>query len=232
MNRHTAIAAMECFVVFVAISATAMLVGCSDGSKTEVARSDPAADEPGAGAEAPRSHMSFYRSTGENAGEPATIPPVLLTDSHEALCRVGVGDTMPEMELRQLGGRRTKLADLYGPKATVVVFWKTDRRMALTELADLGPDVVEPYKSAGVAVVGIAVGESSNQARSAVRQAEAGFPNLLDADGAAFAKVGSEKLPRTYLLDPAGKVLWFDIEYSPATRRELAQSLAAVAGQE
>ena len=36
------------------------------------------------------------------------------------------------------------------------------------------------------------------------------FPNLLDADGKAFAQVGSEKLPRTFVLDPSGKILWFD----------------------
>ena len=57
------------------------------------------------------------------------------------------------------------------------------------------------------------------------------FTNWLDADGNAFAQVGSQKLPRTYLLDPTGKILWFDIEYSLGTRRELNQALRAVAGE-
>jgi peroxiredoxin len=159
-----------------------------------------------------------------------SVPPVLLSRQHQALCRIGVGDVMPPIELVQLGGRRTKLASLYGRTATVVVFWKADRRMSLAELADLGPDVVEPFGSRGVAVVGIAVGESARDAQAALRKAGATFPNLLDPDGQAFAKVGSQKLPRTYLLDPQGKVLWFDIEYSLATRRELNQALEAVVG--
>jgi hypothetical protein len=54
---------------------------------------------------------------------------------------------------------------------------------------------------------------------------------LLDADGKVFAEVGSEKLPRVYLVGSQGDILWFDIEYSHATRRELNQSLRAVVGE-
>jgi peroxiredoxin len=156
------------------------------------------------------------------------VPPVLLTRQHQGLCHLGVGDVMPAIELVKVGGRKTRLAALYGQTATVVVFWKSDRRMSLAELGDMGPDVVEPFGQKGVAVVGIAVGESARGAQKALQQAHATFPNLLDADGQAFAKVGSDRLPRTYLVDPQGKVLWFDIEYSLATRRELNQALKAV----
>jgi hypothetical protein len=95
-------------------------------------------------------------------------------------------------------------------------------------LLDLGPDVIEPFGGAGVAVVGVAVGEMAANAQTALERADAAFPNLLDSDGSAFNQVGSEKLPRVYLLDPQGKILWFDIEYSLATRRELHQALRAV----
>jgi peroxiredoxin len=167
----------------------------------------------------------FYRA---DAKQPPSMPTVLLSEGHQALCRVKVGDTMPQMELEQLGGGRRRLAELAGKKATVVVFWKSGRRMAYELLADLGPDVVEPFGGEGVAVVGICVGESPENAQTALERAGAEFANLLDADGKAFAQVGSEKLPRTYLLDPQGKILWFDIEYSLSTRRELHQALRAL----
>jgi hypothetical protein len=35
-------------------------------------------------------------------------------------------------------------------------------------------------------------------------------------------------LPRTYLLDSSGKILWFDLEYSRSTRRELNQAIRYV----
>jgi peroxiredoxin len=167
----------------------------------------------------------FYRA---DATQPAVIPPVALSKGEESLCRVKVGDTMPAIELDQLGGERKRLTDLAGKTATVVVFWKSDRRMAHQELADLGPDVLEPFGEAGVAVVGIAVDESAESAQEALKLRGANFSNLLDVDGSAFAQVGSQKLPRTYLVDPQGKILWFDIEYSLATRRELHQALRAL----
>jgi peroxiredoxin len=168
---------------------------------------------------------AFFRA---DASQPAVIPVVKLSKGHEALSRVNVGDTMPTIELEQLGGGRRRIADLAGRTATVVLFWKPGRRMTDQLLHDVGPDVIEPFGGAGVAVVGVAVGEAGASAQAALERAGASFPNLLDSDGSAFTQVGSEKLPRAYLLDPQGKILWFDIEYSLATRRELHQALRAV----
>ena len=175
----------------------------------------------------PQRHTAFYRA---DAG-PAEIPPVTLSKSHQALCKVKVGDVMPRVELPKVGDNAlAKLADLSGEKATVIVFWKGDRRMAREQLADIGPDVVEPFADKGVAVVGIAVDETAQNAQSTLQKAEANFPNLLDTGGKAFAQVGSQRLPRTYVLDAQGKVVWFDIEYSHSTRRELHQALRAITG--
>jgi peroxiredoxin len=176
--------------------------------------------------EEPEGRTVFYRADSE----PAEIPPVVLTKAHEALCRVKAGDALPEIALARLGngGQQTKLSALYGKSATVVLFWAADRRMAREQLADLEHDVVQVFGDRGVTVVGIAVKQSPESAESALQQAGAKFVNLLDRGGEAFAKVGSEKLPRTYLVDPQGKILWFDIEYSLSTRRELQRALRAL----
>ena len=164
--------------------------------------------------------------------QPAEIPQVALSKGHEALCKVKVGDTMPAIELPGVRNFESqKLSDLFGKNATVVVFWNSGRRMAREQLADLVPDVVQPFGVAGVAVVGIAVKEPKGDAQTTIRESGALFPHLLDVEGAAFTQVGSQKLPRTYLLDRQGKILWFDIEYSHGTRRELHQALRAMVGE-
>src|SRR4051794_27263939 len=161
---------------------------------------------------------------------PPTIPKVLLTKQEQALCRVNVGDQMPAIALPQLGGtREARLSDLLGKKATVVIFWKTDRRMTQQQLADMRRDVVDPFGSRGVAVVGVAVKENEADSQATLTRLQVTWPNLLDEKGEAFAQVGSEKLPRTYLLDSQGKILWFDLEYSMGTRRDLMQALRALA---
>lgn len=177
---------------------------------------------------APAERVANYRPLGSAATTPAVIPAVLLSKEQQALCAIKVGDTIPAISLNQLGGRPAELSRLLGKTATVVAFWKTDRRASRTLLSDLRPDVIEPFGEKGVAVVGIAVDEPASAAGPALERAQANFVNLLDPGGKAFALVGKERLPRVYLLDPQGKVLWFDIEYSLATRRELNQALRAV----
>jgi peroxiredoxin len=171
------------------------------------------------------------KSSKARKPRPPRIAKVFLSKQEERLCKVRVGSPMPAISLPQIGGGgEKKLADLFGKKGTVVVFWKTDRRMSQQQLADVAPDITGPYGK-DISVVGIAVKESDSAAQSALKKAGASFTNLLDANGDAFAQVGSGTLPRTYLLDPQGKVLWFDIEYSLATRRELKDALRVVAGE-
>ncbi|MBN1854801.1 MAG: TlpA family protein disulfide reductase [Pirellulales bacterium] len=156
------------------------------------------------------------------------IPIVQLSQGHAALCRVGVGDKMPTPSLPDLAGPKKDLATCFGPKATIVVFWEGDRPMTRTLLADLVPDVVRPYQTKGCTVLGIAVRQDAAATQKQLDDAQATFPVLLDTDGAAFALVGSKALPRIYVLDAEGRIVWFDIEYSRATRRELRQILDAM----
>lgn len=173
-----------------------------------------------------KEHTAFYRADAKSSA----MPKVIMSKGDQAACRVKVGDTMPAIELPKLeGDGKTKLADLFGKKATVVVFWKGDRRMGQQQLADLGNDVVQPFGKEGVSVVGVAVDQSPQEAQQALKKVGATFTNLSDADGKAFALMGTGRFPRTYVLDPSGKIVWFDIEYSMATRRELHQALRSLA---
>jgi peroxiredoxin len=171
-------------------------------------------------------HTVYFRANDTVA---AKIPKVALTRQEQDLCKLKVGDSMPAIELPRLdSGKPTKLAELYGKSATVVVFWKGDRRMTREELADIGPDVIEMFGKSGVAVVGVAVQETAQSAQELLTKGGTKFDNLLDADGKAFAQVGAERLPQTYVLDASGKIVWFDIEYSLATRRELHDVLTVL----
>ncbi|MEM6799358.1 MAG: hypothetical protein AAF589_07570 [Planctomycetota bacterium] len=152
------------------------------------------------------------------------VPKVALSEQHRAMCKVGVGDQLPTMPLKTPNGDEQALAPLLGEKATVVVFYRSLGWMTKALLADLGPDVVDRFGEAGVNAVAIA-SQTKPQPVDA-------YYTLVDADGEALAAVGEGKLPRVYLVGPKSKVLWFDIEYSNSTRRELRQALIAILGGE
>ncbi|QEG34394.1 TlpA family protein disulfide reductase [Bythopirellula goksoeyrii] len=160
----------------------------------------------------------------------ANIPEVILSTAHSAMCRVRVGDEMPEIELPQLGHDEVTLSELSGDQATVVLFWKPDRWMSHMALSDLEREVVSSAESEKVAVIGIAVETPEDQVAAEAKSSGASFPQLLDVDGKAFDQLGMVMLPRIYVLDPAGRIVWFDIEYSESTRRELHETLDALKG--
>ncbi len=162
---------------------------------------------------------------------PLAIPKVELTKAQTAACLVQVGDLMPEAELPDLNGNVRSLGELRGEKLTVVFFWNSRNIYATTELEDLTDEIAARFAEKGVRVVGINEGDTRQAAVAAVANAGARFVNLLDAGGAYFAKVATEKIPRTYLLDAHGKILWFDMEYSRSTRRALQLAIEVALGE-
>jgi peroxiredoxin len=156
---------------------------------------------------------------------PLEMPKVLLTEAEQTSSLVKVGDALPPIELPDMQGTKQQLSSLFGKKLTVVVFWNSQNPYSVEELGDLGPMTADRFGPFGVKVVGINERDPEAAARDAIAASGVKFPNLLDSDGKAFDKVASGDLPRTYLLDAVGKILWFDLEYSRSTRRELKQAI-------
>jgi peroxiredoxin len=159
------------------------------------------------------------------APEKLAMPKVVLTDAHAKTCLVKVGDRLPEITLTEPTGRRQPLAGVLGKRLTVVFFWQTDNPYAVEELADLQHDVAKPFGEQGVEVVAVNVRDGAPAVDALVKQLGITYPVLLDAEGKAFEQIASRRLPRTYLLDDQEKVLWFDLEYSASTRRDLRDAI-------
>jgi len=198
---------------------------------------EPTLQAPSESAQEPQHTAVARKPKPADIPPPPTIPKVALSNELLATCLVNVGDEMPAGELPDAAGDMHALGSLYGQKLTVVCFWTvgTSHRSKLVAgaaLRDLMKGVVEPYGEKGVRVVGVNVGDSAQAVERHVAEAAATFPNLLDTKGAFFAKVAKDgKMPRTFLLDANGKVLWFDVEYSRAARRDLIVSIKAVLGE-
>ncbi|NLE39839.1 MAG: TlpA family protein disulfide reductase [Pirellulaceae bacterium] len=160
-----------------------------------------------------------------------TMPEVKLTEALEATCLVKVGDTMPEGTLADRDGRLIESASMLGSTLTVLCFWNADGVSSLQGLDELQKYVAGPYAEKGVRVFGINHKDSPQLVAEKLQLAGAAFPVHLDPDGSYFAKFATEGLPRTYLLDANGKILWFDTEYSQSTKRDLLEAIDFVLGR-
>ncbi len=159
------------------------------------------------------------------------FPEVNLPAALAKTCLVKVNDSMPDAELTNLEGKRIALRSSFGKKLTVVLFWQSENMYSTQALGYLEDDVAKPFAGKGVRVIGVSVKDSSAAARKAIEEAGAKYVNLFDPEGAYFAKVATEKIPRVYLLDATGKIRWLDIEYSSSTRRDLERAIKLELGE-
>jgi peroxiredoxin len=148
-------------------------------------------------------------------------PEVILSQHHAQTCLVGVGDPFPNLTLPDLEGNSRELTQLYGDRMTIVVFWTSKGLYAREQFSRIMYECHDRYGALGVRVVAINVGDSPEVVQELATQHGVTIPCLLDADGAAFDQVAADLLPRIYLLDAAGRILWFDLEYSRSQRLAL-----------
>jgi peroxiredoxin len=202
-------------------------------SATWTAKQSEKEDSSATAKEAP---ITSEQSKTKPPSPPLTIPKVGLTDALHATCLVNEGDTFPAGQLVAPEGNSVSLPSQYGKKLTVLFFWakdasRYDQLIANSALQDLQADVAEPYQEKGVRVIGIQVGGGPETSGQQFEKSGAKFPHYYDPDGAFFRRVAREKLPRLYLLDAAGKIIWFDVEYSRAARRNLLIAIQVALGE-
>jgi hypothetical protein len=161
--------------------------------------------------------------------EPNTVPPVALTEQLQEACWFKVGDEFPDLQLPTLAGAAQPLSSFTGGKPTVVVIWSPENAYAREELADL-PKLLAPFGES-VSAVTIGWGAPAQAIRDAVEPLGLELPVLVDAERMALPAKTPVFLPQTYLLDANRKVVWFDLEYSRSTRRQLAKALSVLLGQ-
>ena len=176
------------------------------------------------------------RSKLKTPPPPLTIPKVGLSDALRATCLVNVGDIMPDAELLTADGGKVSLDSQFGEKYIVVFLWSeggsTYARLAAdAALQDLQGDLADPYAGKGVKVIGINVGDNPAAIHQQLEKIGMKLSCYFDPNKAFFAKIAKSMLPRVYLLDESGKIIWFDTEYTQSTRRNLMLAVKVVLGE-
>lgn len=190
--------------------------------------SAPKSSQPSAPAgKSPAGNGQRPPATANKATPPTQVykPEVILSQHHAESCLVGLGDAFPAMTLSNLEGESQALSDLYGDRMTVVVFWNASGLYAREQFTRMMQETQAPYQPLGVNVVAINVGDGADVVRELATKHGVTVPCLLDPEGQAFQQVATGLLPRTYLLDAEGRILWFDLEYSRSQRAGLHNAI-------
>lgn len=159
----------------------------------------------------------------------AQVPPVKMSKRHRDAMTVFQNDALPaavlDGQLLGLDGKTHTLRSELGPSLTVLLFWSSDHAYSVEELGYLADNVLKHFGSDGVKIVTINQRDTQERAKEAAANAGASaLVTLLDSDK-TLSQLADGKVPRTYLLDTQGRVLWLDTVFDRTTKRDLNGAL-------
>jgi peroxiredoxin len=151
-------------------------------------------------------------------------PVLSFSQGHRETCVAFAGDAMPDATLPDGEGKSHVLRESLGKRLTVVVCWNADNPYALDQFQEIRRDVL-PLVEQDVQAIAIHVGTPPEDYAELCHDSGQGVLCLIDADRAYFGQLAKRMLPRTYVVDASGKILWLDVEYSRSTRYDLRNAL-------
>jgi hypothetical protein len=187
-------------------------------------------------AEAPAADSAANTTPATDDGErvatpippPGALPTIAFTAAHRATCKLFVGDTLPSLDGTTDITGTLPLPIPKNTRYSVYAFVQPGDAETLELMSDLGPLLTQKYGSRGVNAVVVFVGEPDEAAKSFAQEHKNDFATIVSSDGAELSKITDNPqglMPRIFLIDSEWRILWFDIEYSRTTRRDLDAAL-------
>ncbi|MFN2370308.1 MAG: TlpA family protein disulfide reductase [Candidatus Krumholzibacteriia bacterium] len=137
-----------------------------------------------------------------------------------------VGDEAPLFTAPLLGGGTFDLAAHRGEVVLVNLF-ATWCPPCIAEMPRLQAEVRERFGDDGFAMVSVAREEGADVVAPFVRKHGASWPFALDTDRSVFAKYAEAFIPRSYVLDRAGCIVFQSQGYEEAEFARMVEVIAA-----
>ena len=112
----------------------------------------------------------------------------------------------PDFTLKDLNGRKVRLADFRGKIVFLNFFatWCVPCRLEMPAMERLHRD----FKGKGLVVLAVDIQEGVKTVRPFVQELKLSFPALLDGDGSVATMYSVRPVPATYLISRDGRIVW------------------------
>lgn len=150
------------------------------------------------------------------AKSPATS---LTQDDVETTTLIHAGDKAPDFSVKMLDGSTVTLSALQG-KPVLLIFWATWCPPCRSELAHLQEGVIDVYGDT-ITVLPISRGEKRDVVESYISRMGYTFAVGLDSDQNIYRMYATNYVPRCFVIDSEGKVLYAGVGYDEEIAKEV-----------
>ena len=136
---------------------------------------------------------------------------------------INAGDIAPDFAVEMLDGSKVTLSALQG-KPTLLIFWATWCPPCRLELSKLQEHIIDRYGDK-INVLPISRGEERAKVEEYISKMGYTFAVGLDGDQSIYRKYATNYIPRCFVIDAKGKVLYSGVGYDEAIAKEVEQNI-------
>lgn len=150
----------------------------------------------------------------------------LVEDEPDDLAKttlIHAGDMAPDFTVEMLDGGKVTLSELQG-KPTLLIFWATWCPPCRLELSKLQEHIIDRYGDK-INVLPISRGEERAKVEGYISKMGYTFAVGLDGDQSIYNKYATNYIPRCFVIDANGKVLYSGVGYDETVAKEVEQNI-------
>ena len=136
---------------------------------------------------------------------------------------INAGDEAPDFTVEMLDGSKVALSALQG-KPTLLIFWATWCPPCRLELSKLQEHIIDRYGDK-INVLPISRGEERAKVEEYISKMGYTFAVGLDGNQSIYRKYATNYIPRCFVIDAKGKVLYSGVGYDEAIAKEVEQNI-------
>ena len=136
---------------------------------------------------------------------------------------INAGDIAPDFTVEMLDSSKVTLSALQG-KPTLLIFWATWCPPCRLELSKLQEHIIDRYGDK-INVLPISRGEERAKVEEYISKMGYTFAVGLDGDQSIYRKYATNYIPRCFVIDAKGKVLYSGVGYDEAIAKEVEQNI-------